>query len=263
MSISTSRAPAFSSSPTASRTIAASSGPVCSKKNRSATPIVRPRTRVAGRCAGEHLQRGRGIPHRPRHRPAVVERRAQRLDAGKADASEGGLQPDDAAHGRRAADRAAGIGSRRERDDARGDGRARPTARPARHPAGVVRVAARAVPGVVRGRAPGQLVRAQLPDANGARAREQRDHFGVSVGDVVSIDGTAVGGAGAAGVDQVLPPDRHAGQRAGIIAARDRIVDRTRLAQRPLLGHQPDGAELVVRRAAEMRARDLDRRDVA
>ena len=47
MSISTSRAPAFSSSPTASRTIAASSGPVCSKKNRSATPIVRPRTPAA------------------------------------------------------------------------------------------------------------------------------------------------------------------------------------------------------------------------
>ena len=75
--------------------------------------------------------------------------------------------------------------------------------------------------------------------------RERRHHVGVAAGHVVAVDGAAVGGADAAGVDQILPADRHARQRARDPRPADGGVHRRRLAQRPLLGDQPDRAQLV------------------
>ena len=66
---------------------------------------------VARIVAGERLQHQRAILGGPRHRADMVEAEGGRRDAGAADETVGRLEPGDAAKGRRAADRAAGVGA--------------------------------------------------------------------------------------------------------------------------------------------------------
>ena len=221
------------------------------------------RTRIVRRRPGQHLQRQRRIAHRPGHRTAVVERRAERLDPRQADPPEGRLQPNDPAYRRGAADRAAGVGARRQRHDAGRQGRSRSAARPARDASGVVRVAAGAEPGVVACHAPRQLVGVQLGDADGTGGGRPGDHIGIALGYVIAVDGAAVGGADAAGVDQILPADRHARERTRVAPRGHRRVHRGGLPQRPLFGHQPDRAQLVGAGPVKRVAGDLRRRNVA
>ena len=65
---------------------------------------------VLGVMARHRAQQDRAIAHAARKRPRLIERRRKRHDPPPRAAAVGRLQSDDAAEGRRLADRAAGIG---------------------------------------------------------------------------------------------------------------------------------------------------------
>ena len=87
--------------------------------------VVRDRSRRAGRIArivaGERLQHQRAVLGGPCHRPDMVQREGRRCDAGAADQPIGRLDAGDAAQRRRAADRAAGVGTDAAQDQPGGD----------------------------------------------------------------------------------------------------------------------------------------------
>ena len=221
------------------------------------------RPRVARRLACHDLELERALGHRPRHRAAVVERRAEHADPGQAHAAEGRLQADDAAARRRAADRAAGVGARRGGDHSRCQRGRRAAARAAWHARVVVRVLARAEVRVLVGRPPGELVRGELGDGHRAGRGEPGNDVGVAVGDVIAEERAPIRRRGAAGVDQVLPPDGHAGQRTGVAPLGKRAIDGRGLAPGALLCDAPDGAELVGGELLEVFLEHLGRRPVA
>src|SRR5438128_1604124 len=94
----------------------------------------------------------------------MVERAGEREDAGCADASEGRLEPDDAAEGSGDTDRAAGVAPEGERQEVGCERDGRAPARPARDAVRRPRVAARPEQEVDRGDPPGELVRLRLAD---------------------------------------------------------------------------------------------------
>ena len=137
-----------------------------------------------------------------------------------------GFSPTMPQHRRRAADRAAGVGPRRQRHDAGRHGGSRAAARAARACGW-----GRAGCGTSRTRGcrwsspHASSWVCQLGDAVTApAAAEPRDHVGVALGHVIAVDGAAVGRADAAGVDQILPADRHARQRARVAPQRQRAA---------------------------------------
>ena len=101
-----------------------------------------------------------------------------------------------------------------------GDRRRRAAAGAARHPVRVVRVAGAAVPRVLGGDAPGELVRTRAAEDHRAGRPQPRDR------DAVGRRGRAGGDVGArprglpGDVEQVLDPDRHTLERPRPEAAR-------------------------------------------
>jgi hypothetical protein len=172
---------------------------------------------------GGRLRRGRAAEHpvrpgdeldRAGQRPDGVDVRAHREDPVVADRADGGSQPGDAVHRRGQPHRASGVGTQREVDQAGSDGGARPPAGAAGDPAGVPRVPARAGRGVLAGHPDGELGEVELGHDLGAGRPQPGDHLGVGVGHVVGQEPGGARGAHAGGVDVVLEPHPHAGQRA-------------------------------------------------
>ena len=119
--------------------------------------------RIARIVSGEHAQHVGRVLDRAGERTYMVERPAQRGDAGTADPPVGRFQPDQAAERRGNADRPAGIGADAGKAAARGNARPRAAAGAARNMIGV--------PGVARGRsrnAKGELVGVGLADDHGS-----------------------------------------------------------------------------------------------
>src|SRR5581483_12294716 len=88
---------------------------------------------VHGIASGDDVRRERRIIDGATEHADLVERRRERDEAKPADASVRGLHTDDAAERRRLPHRPTGLGSERDRHDARGDSGGGSAGRTARH----------------------------------------------------------------------------------------------------------------------------------
>ena len=112
-------------------------------------------------------------------RADLVERAGERDQAVAADAAIGRLEADHAAKRRRLADRAAGVGAERQRDQSGRDRRGRATRGAARHARLVPGVQGRSVSAVLGRRAHRELVHVRLAEQDRAGSPELGDHRGV------------------------------------------------------------------------------------
>ncbi len=185
---------------------------------------------VLGIVPGHRAHQDRGVARGARDRPRLVERGCERHDAPARAAAVGRLD----AHGRgercRLADRAAGIGRGRAHAEQRRHGGRRSAGRAARHQRGVgtfapPRIDHRAeARGLVR-RAHREFVVVELAEHHGAVAPELRGHGGFVRRHEIAEDLRARRGAHVLGREQVLDPQRNAGQRTAL-ALGDLRVDR-------------------------------------
>ena len=246
-------APAFSSASAACSTAARTSGWMPSASVSSSTmPMRRPSTprsttgstgvgRVGDRrgvervVAGDHVEQQRGVGDGGGERADLVERARERDEAVARHQPVGGLHADDAAQRGGLADRAAGVGAEPERRVARP--RPRP---PTRRSSRRARVTGRAGCGWARtpssrwtspsrtrrgwscrpGTAPGarRAARRRWPCRAGASPSRMRDEHVVATPRVQRLSLSTIG---------------HAGERAGVVAAADRGVDRVGRGRAP------------------------------
>ena len=147
---------------------------------------------------------------------ALIEARGEGDHAVARHAAVGGLDAGDAAQRRRLADRAAGIGRRGSRCQARGDRGRRAARGAAGHARRVPGIAHRPEVAGLVGRAHRELVHVGLAEHHGAGLAQPLDHGGVVGRDEVRQHARAAGGPLAAGTEDVLVRDRHAGQRPAL-----------------------------------------------
>ena len=82
-----------------------------------------PGHRIGGINTGEDTERHGDVAHMARHRSACIEAERQRNDAVTAEQAEGGLEPHDAIHRGRSADRPACVGAKAKGGESGSDGR--------------------------------------------------------------------------------------------------------------------------------------------
>ena len=182
-------------------------------------PRNRRRPQRAQRDARQHAVNGRGVSHRARDRPDVIERRAQGHDAVDGHLAEPGLQPHQAARGRRNPDRAARVGADGAQRHAGHHGGGRSAARAPGGPRRVERVADGAKCRVFARRAQRELVQVGLADQHGAGRLQPRGDDGVGGGGRERTHVRGGRGGHARLVDQVLERDWDAVQRPAIVSA--------------------------------------------
>ena len=179
----------------------------------------------------------------------MVEARHEREGPGARQAPVSRLEAKDAAEGARHADRAVGVRSERDRDEAARDRGARAAGRAARHMVEIVRIAGGAVVRVLAGEVIGVFAHVQRADEDGARAFEARDQGGVLAGRrPLAVDLRAGAGRQARDIEEVLDGERRAGQRAQAFAASARGVDRLGLRERARRSHIGERAERTIAR---------------
>jgi hypothetical protein len=105
----------------------------------------------------------------------------------------------------------------------------------------------------------GVLVEVELAEQDRAGGVESASDLGVLSRDAVGEQRARAGRADAGGVDQVLEADRHAVQRAAIVAARELVLGGARLGEREVGG---DGDERVERGVEACDALEALRGDV-
>ncbi len=200
-------------------------------------------TRVVPR---ERLQQDGAILHRPSHRANVIAAECGRRDAAAADESVSGLDAGNTAERRRAADRAARIGSQATENKARGDGGTGATARPGGEVIRVPRISRRR-PWQIEGRtAVSEFVRRQFAEEDGSRLGEQGCDGSVGGGNIVLELRRMTCRLDAFGIDNVLEPDRDPGQLAFGRAVHHSLFCLARIAQRAIGCHRDESEELVV-----------------
>ena len=130
----------------------------------------------------------REIARRARQRPDMVEARHEWKSARTAKPAISRLQSEQTAQRSRHADRAVGVGSKRQRHETAGDRGRRSAGRSAAHAVEIVRIARRAVVGVLAGEIIGVFAHVQRADQNGAGRFEALDQrritdrrFGVAI----------------------------------------------------------------------------------
>ena len=144
----------------------------------------------------------------------MIERVAEREDPAPADPSIGRLQPDDAAIGGRAADRAAGVRAHRRGTEAGGDRHRRAARRARRIVRGIPRVARRRErQGEIRA-ADREFVGLLLAEQDRAGVAQPHPGLGILVGHMVEVAPRARRGAHTARLVDVLETDRNAVQHA-------------------------------------------------
>ena len=198
--------------------------------------------------ADDGVEREGDVRDAPGHRPFGREREPPRRDgAAGRHAAEGGLEPRQTAQRRGDPDGAPAVGARGERHHARGDG----GGRAARGPAGGVLE----VPGVARGaedrvgraRRPAVLGSVRLADDDAAGAAQPRDEVRVAHRRCgVGLERRAVRRREPGRVLQVLHPDRHPGERAGVRARGEEGVHGGRLLEGALGVRRHEGVDLPV-----------------
>ena len=182
-------------------------------------------------------------------KPDRVERLGDELEAGAVDGAEARLDRRDAAVGRGADHRTAGLRTERKRHHEVGDGGRRAAGGPARRMRGVVRIARRRW---MVGRELGGLSLAQNHRARGFQRHHAR---GIGFRAMAAVDRGVVFGRQLRGVDHVLDADRDAVQEA---AAR-RAVERSRLRECVFLVQERPGTHGFLARADALEARGDER----
>jgi len=178
----------------------------------------------------------------------MVERIAERKDAAPADPPIGRLQPDDAAIGRRPADRPAGVRAHRRRAQPGADRGGRPARRAGRIVVGVPRVARRREgQGEIRP-ADRELVGLLLAQQHRSGILQAHPGLRVLARHMRLVDPRAGGGADALGLVDVLEADRDAVQRTARAPGRDLGICGARRRQRSVGQHQHIGMQFAVER---------------
>ena len=204
------------------------------------------RGRVHRVVTGDRLEQGGGVAHVAGERAHLVEGGGEGDQAVAADQPVGRLDADDAAQGRRLADRAAGVGADPERGLTGGHGRGRPAAGAARHPGRVPGVAGRPEPGVLGGGAHGELVHVGLAEDHDPGVAQPADHGGVVRRHELVQDPRPGGGPDPLGHQHVLEGQGHPGQRAEPLAPLPGRVDLAGRLEGLVAGDGQEGVQPLV-----------------
>ena len=219
-----------------------------------------------GRIApGQHLKQEGRVGHRAGHGAHVVQRPRQRDDPGAAHPAVGGLQPDEAAEGRRDPDGAPGVRPQRPGGEAGRHRHGGTAAAAAGHALAVPRIPGRAVVRVHPRGAVGELVHVELAQQDGTRLGQARRDGRVRVGHPVCQDAGAAGRADAARQHQILQRDGNPVQRPAVVSAGDLPLRRGRGGQRLPRQDRDVRQEIPVGslNAVEVGARELHGREGA
>ena len=205
------------------------------------------RGRVAWVMAGDHLVQQCGVEDRARARAALIQRRRAGHQAVARHRSVGRFDPDGRGQRSRLADGTAGVRADGQRGlERRERGRAA-AAGTAGHPVGVPRVAGRAVGGVLRRGAHGELVHVGLAEDRDAGRPHPRGHRGVVRRHPALEDLRAAGGRHTHGGENVLERQRNSGQRRGqLLAGGHCRVHRGGGGERLLGRHMQEGVVALV-----------------
>ena len=175
------------------------------------------RSRVERVEPGHLIQRDGRILDAPAQRAAMIHGEGQREDTAPADPAIGRLHADGAAIGRRATDRAAGVGAERHPGHAGSDGRAGAGGGAAGHVVGVPGVAGRRKQGFLAGAAGGEFDGRAFAEQHGAAIQDLLHRMGIAVRDHVRAQFRLAGGQDASRVVDILGAERNAVQRAEIL----------------------------------------------
>jgi hypothetical protein len=155
----------------------------------------------------------------------MVQIEHERKSAGARQAPVGGFQAEHAAERGGHADRSVGVGCQRDRTEAGGDAGRRPARRSAGDPRYIVRIARGAVVRVFGGESVGVFVHRLRAEQNRAVLRHASDqHRILSCGRQITVDDRAGTRAQTCNIEKAFDAVRHARERAGIAAIRDRRV---------------------------------------
>ena len=219
--------------------------------------------RIARIEAAHRAEQQRAVLGAARERAGLIEARRERDHAvARADAVRR-LDPGDAGEARRLADRAAGVGAGRGRQQARRHRSGRAARRAAGHAARVPRIANHAERRVLVAGAHRELVAVELAERDGAGVAEPFEHGRVERA-AITLEHPRAGGARQVARDEdVLVRDRHAEQRA-VLAARSTRIGGLRLPERQRLVAAQQRAEIVMRgKPCKQMFRELEARDRA
>ncbi len=200
--------------------------------------------------AAEHGVIGeREVANASREPAHVVETGDERERSGARQSAIGRLEAEHATEGARHANRSVGVRSERDRNQAAGDGGPRSAGRSARHMFEIMRIARRAVVGVLAGEVVGVFAHVERADQDGARGLQTRNQRRVGRRRrPVAIDLRAGAGRQPCHVIKILDRERRARQRAQACAAGARRVDPLGLGEGPRRGHVSKGAEGAIAR---------------
>ncbi len=190
--------------------------------------------RVAGIVAGDDREHERGIGHRPRHRPDVIERPRQRHGPGPAHPPVRRLQPDDAAARGGQANGAAGVGTERSQRQSRGHGGGRAAPRSAGDVTGAPWVLHVAVVGIVAEGSHGELRHVELAEGDGTGGREPGHRRALVLIDEVLPRARPARRRQPADVTEILVRQRNPVQRSARGAPGELLVPGTGGGERPL-----------------------------
>ena len=178
-------------------------------------------------------------------RAALVEAGGVGDHAPARDPAVGGLDAGEVGQRGWLADRAAGVGAGRRRQQARGHGSSRTAARSARYAGQVPGVLHRAVVAGFVGRTHGELVHVQLAQGDRAGGSQLLDHGGVVGRLEAGEDLRAAAGQHVLGAEQVLVGDRRAEQGA-VFTTGTAGVGGLGLFPRQIGGHGDEAVQLRV-----------------
>jgi hypothetical protein len=216
---------------------------------------------VAPVRAGHDVEQARAVGdgrrERAGHRGLCVAARV-----GVGDAAVRALEPDESGEARRGTRRSAAVARRGERHHVRRDRRGRATRRPARRALRVPRVAGDAERGTRGVRERAELGGRGLAEWDRAHGTEPTDVQRVARDrGATEVPARAVGRRHARAVVEVLHAERHARERAGVVARGDASVDRGRGRERAIAVEVHERVQLGVAAPDRVEAlrRDVDR----
>ena len=165
----------------------------------------------------------------------------------------GRFQSEHAAQRSRHPDRAVGVGRKRKRHEAAGDRRGRSARRSAAHAVEIMRIARRAVVGVLAGEVIGVFAHVERADEDSAGRFEALDQCCITgCWFRIAIDLRSGERCQPGDVEQIFHRERHTGERENRLAARERLIDGLGTNKRALLG---DCGERIEQRVARPDAR--------
>ncbi len=166
----------------------------------------------------------RQILDRARQWTHVIEARDERERAVPAEATIGRLEAEQPGEGRWDADRAVGVGAKRQRHEPAGDRGGRAARRATRHVGQIVRVTRGAVMGVLPREVIGVFAHVEGTDADRTGRLELLDQGGIGRRrGIFAVDLRASAGNQPLDVEQILDAERHAGERQLLASLHGRV----------------------------------------